>query len=166
MRLLEVEPETVADVAMKPDGVIGPMLDEDNHIVFKVPYRAYTGTSLKYEFTEVTKTTNNAGKVKIKTKKIKPGANWLVTYETADRDGDGQVEDATRLVRAQVERIDATGAVVEVTTYPDPTVFPPQSPITVNMTQQFIVLRSKNPVKNPSATLPTIDVKLTAVDIR
>ena len=166
MRLLETEPETVADVATKPDGVIGPMLDDDNHVVLKVPYRAYTGTSLKYEFVEVTKTENNKGKVKVKTKKIKPGTNWLVTYETADRDGDGQVEDATRLVRAQVERIDATGAVIEVTTYPDPDVFPPQSPITVNMTQQFIVLRSKNPVKNPAAPLPDIQVKLTAVDIR
>ena len=167
MRLLEVEPETVADVATKPAGVIGPVLDDQNHVVFKVPYRAYTGTSLKYEFLEVTTTTNNQGKIKTKTKKIKPGANWLVTYETADRDGDGQVEDATRIVRAQVERINpATGAVIEVTTYPDPDVFPPQSPITVDMTQQFVVLRSKNPVKNPAAPLPTLSVKLTAVDIR
>ena len=150
MNLIETEPETADDPAIKPTGPIGPELDADNHVVIKVPFRSYTGTSLKYEFVEVTTTIKN-GKTKTKSKKIKPGTTWLQSFETGAT--------ATRIVRAQVENINpATGAVVSVGIYP--------TPITVNMTKDYIVLRSKDPVKNPAAPLPDIQVKLTAVDIR
>jgi hypothetical protein len=145
MRLLETEPETVNDITLKPDGPIGPELDDDGYIVYKVPYRHLTGTSLKYEFLEVTTNPKNG---KTKSKKIKPGAQWLVSYEDGDT--------ATRIVRAQVENINpATGEVNSVGV---------SNAITVNMTQTYIVLRSKNPAKSP--TLPDIQVKLTPVSIQ
>jgi hypothetical protein len=153
MRLLETEPETVSDVAVKPTGVIGPELDADNHVVFKVPFRALTGNTLKYDFVEVTTTTKN-GKTKTKTKKIKPGAKWLVSYE------DGV--STTRTVRAQVEIINVlTGAVSAVRIYPGPG----EPNLVVPLTKQYIVLRSKDPV-DPASALPTLDVKLTAVNVQ
>ncbi|MEK7954269.1 hypothetical protein [Luteolibacter soli] len=157
LRVTDVEPETVNDPALKPTGPVAAALDGTNHVVFKVPYRALTGTSLKYEFTEVT---TNPKNLKKKTKRIKPGADWEISFE------DGAT--ASRTVRIQVERIDpATGIVDSVGPYPDRANFPldPLNPITVTMTKQYIVLRSKNPVADPLAPLPELSVKLTPVDI-
>jgi len=148
-RVIEVEPESVSDVASQPTGPIGPALDADNHVVFKVPYRAFTGSSLKYDFVEITTTTSNSGKIRTKTKKIKPGTKWLVSYE------DG--ETVSRTVHVEViNRAAGTGEVISIEVRP--------TPMNVNMTKKYIVLRSANPV-DPAAPLPTLDVQLTPISI-
>jgi hypothetical protein len=145
-RVIESEPEPIIDPADQPDGPIAPTLDATNHVVFKVPYRAHTGTSLRYDFVEIT-TKNN----KQKTKKIKAGAKWEIVFE------DGPT--VTRSVHVEVRGLDpVTREVQSITIRP--------TPMNVDVTQQFIVLRSVNPVADPAAPLPTLGVKITPVDIR
>jgi hypothetical protein len=146
-RVIEQEPEPISDPIEKPDGPIAPELDDTNHLVFKVPYRSHTGTSLRYDFVEMT--TNNRGKVK--TKKIKPGAKWQIGFEEG--------ETITRIVHVEVKQLDpATREVTDIGIR--------ATPMNVDVTQQFIVLRSVDPVANPAAPLPNIGVQIVPVDIR
>jgi hypothetical protein len=145
-RVIEEEEEPVANALLKPVGPAAAALDADNHIVFKVPYRAHTGTSLRYDFVEITEK-----KGKQKTKKIKPGAKWKVTYEEGAT--------VTRSVHLEVKLVDpVTREVLAVEIRDDA--------VNVDVTQQFIVLRSANPVANPAAPIPKIGVKIVPVDIR
>ena len=146
-RVIEEEEEPIANNLLKPVGPAAAMLDADNRIVFKVPYRAHTGTSLRYDFVE--NTTNKRGKVK--SKKIKPGAKWEVLFEEG--------ETITRSVHLEVKLVDpVTREVLAVEIRDDA--------VNVDVTQQFIVLRSVDPVANPAAPLPNIGVKIVPVDIR
>jgi len=146
-RVIEQEPEPIADPIEQPDAPIAAELDDTNRLVFKVPYRAHTGTSLRYDFVEITE--NKRGKQK--TKKIKPGSKWEVFFEEG--------ETVTRIVHVEVKQLDPiTREVTDIGIR--------NTPMNVNVTQQFMVLRSTNPVSDPSAPLPKIGVKIVPVDIR
>ena len=137
--------EPITNQAAQPTGPIGPFLDIDNHVVFEVPYRPRTGTTLKYEFVELT--TNSKGQVKAK--KIKLGANWTTSF----REQPGVFPVPT----IQVKIVDAaTRDVYDIAQRPAPN---------VNLTQQFLVLRSVNPV-NPADPLPNLGVKLSAITLK
>lgn len=145
-RVITKVSEPITNLAAQPAGPIGPFLDAENHVVFEVPFRPRTGTSLKYEFVQLT----TDAKGKVKSKKIKPGTNWLTSFrEVASVFPTPTVElkivdAATRDVYLIVQRALETN---------------------VNLTQQFLVLRSANPV-NPADPLPNIKVQISSVPLK
>ncbi|MCW1886139.1 hypothetical protein OKA04_15485 [Luteolibacter flavescens] len=146
-RVIQQEPEPILDAAAQPAGPIGPELDGTNRIVYRVPKRARTGTSLNYSFVE--NTTNAKGKVK--SKKIKAGPKWEIIEESGPT--------VTRNVQIEVTVLDPTTREVYFVRTRSGTT-------NVNITQKYLTLRSKAPVKNPAAPLPTLAVKVASVDIR
>ena len=146
-RVIEREPEPIIDPALTPAGPGPVTLEPDNRVSMRVPYRSRTGTSLRYDFFELTK---NAKGV-IKSTRIKPGAKWAVTIEEAP-------VPTTRTVHVEVTILTAgTREVAYIRTRPQT--------ITVSVPQQFQVLRSVKPIK-PTATLPMLDVKVSAVPLQ
>lgn len=147
-RVVSKVAEPITNVAAQPAGPIGPFLDADNHIVFEVPYRPRTGTALKYEFVEIS--TNAKGKVK--KKKIKLNARnsqWTTSFR--------EQPDVFPTPTIEVKLIDAVTS--------DVYAFAQRGAPNVNLTQQFLVLRSLNPV-NPADPLPNLGVSLTAATIK
>lgn len=146
-RVIEKEDEPIIDDTLAPAGPVGPALEPDNRVAFRVPFRPRTGASLRYDFFELT--TNNKGKVK--SKRIKPGAKWAVTLEDV-------AVPVTRNVHIEVSILDAvTRETLFIRTRP--------ATVTVSVTQQELVLRSVNPV-NPADPLPTVDVKVTPISLK
>ena len=147
-RVLVEEEEPIIDPEVQPAGAIGPVLDADNHIVVRVPMRANTGSSLRYDFVQVT--TNNKGKVKTKKIKVGPRTPWEVVTE----------ENVTVTREVSIE-----ATVLDPTTREVYFVRPQATTTDITMSQDYLVLRSRNPV-NPADPLPNIQVKLTALDLR
>lgn len=144
-RVVSKVAEPITNVAAQPTGPVGPFLDALNHVVYEVPYRPRTGTALKYEFVEIT--TDSKGREKAK--KIKLGAKWTTSFrEQADVFPTPTIE--VKLVDAQTRDVYA---------------FAQRGAPNVNLTQQFLVLRSVNPV-NPADPLPKLGVRLAASTIK
>ncbi|MCW1922942.1 hypothetical protein OKA05_10300 [Luteolibacter arcticus] len=147
-RALLAVAEPIIDSDEQPPGVVGPVLDDTGRLVVRVPRRENTGSSLRYDFSEVT--TNAKGKTK--TKKIKIGPR--TPYEVIIEDN----VTATREVRIEVNVLNpATREIYFIRPQAIPTI--------VNLNQDYVTLRSRNPVK-PGKPLPNIQVKLTALDLR
>jgi hypothetical protein len=144
-RVVSKVAEPITNLAAQPTGPVGPFLDALNHVVYEVPFRPRTGTSLKYDFVQVTTAPNG----KVKSTKIKLGAQWTTSFR--------EVPSVFPAPIIEVKIIDAvTSSVYDIDQRPAPD---------VNLTQQFLVLRSVNPV-NPADPLPDIRVSITSVPLK
>jgi hypothetical protein len=132
----------IIDPNVVPDGPAAPFLDAENHIVFEVPVRPRVGTSLRYDFT-----IQAPGKKR--PKKLKLGNQWtLSTREVA------VVEPATIEVRyVTVDTRETVGFAQRA------------QPNLINLTQEFLVLRSTTPV-DPADPLPSLGVLVSAVALK
>lgn len=149
-RILTAIPSPVSDPLVKPTGPVGPELDEAGRIVYKVPYRANAGTSLVYEFAELS--ANSKGKVKrTKIDTSKANSPWELVRETG--------ETVTVPVMMEVVQVDSLSREVDE-------IIVLGNPVPVSVTREFLVLRSKLPVKDPLAPLPNLGVTLRAVELR
>ncbi len=144
--LLSTVSNPIVEATEQPAGPSEVTLDDENHIVFEVPTRPRTGTTVKYEFVELVpgkkgKKGKKGKPAKLKPRKLKIEGNWSLTTRTESTTEDLEIR--TRLV-------DAFGAV----TFTDG--------ILPNVTheQEILVLRSLNPV-DPGAELPKLGVKVT-----
>lgn len=140
--------EEVTDPDLQPTGPIGPFLDADNHIVFEVPVRPRAGTTLRYSFAEVLPPKNPNAKP-TKPKKLKLAGKWEVTTRT-------QQAQAAALIEVKLVTAD-TRETVGFLTRP--------SADLVNLNQEFLVLRSLNPV-DPADPLPDLRAQVTLVPLK
>lgn len=132
----------IIDATEQPTAPAAPFLDADNHIVFEVPIRPRTGTSVRYDFAVQT-----PGKKK--PKKLKLAGNWEIT-----------TREVSSVVPAIVEIRYVTADTRETVGFlqrPQPNV--------INLTQEFLVLRSVDPV-NPADPLPDLRVLVSAVNLK
>jgi hypothetical protein len=107
-----------------------------------VPLRPRVGTSLRYDFT-----IQEPGKKR--PKKIKLGNQWALSTREEPRLGAGIIE--VRLVTAD------TRETVGFAQRPQPNV--------INLTREFLVLRSTTPV-DPADPLPNLGVLITSVTLK
>lgn len=132
---------------VQPAGPSATSLDMDDRIYFEAPYRPRTGNTLKYSFVELV--TGKKGNKK--GRKIKNlNKDWIVGFR---------------------EELSSIDVIIEVKIIDPETgdVFAIQqrgAPMTVNLTQQFITLTSKNPVADPLAPVPDLGVVVTPVTLR
>ncbi len=134
--------EPILNAAAQPAGPAAPFLDIDNHVVFEVPIRPRTGTSLRYDFTVLAPGAKRA-------KKLKLGNQWTLTTRENPVVSAGLIE--VRIVTAGTR--ETVGFAQRAV--PDP----------VNLTQEFLVLRSVNPV-NPADPLPDLRVTVTSIPLK
>lgn len=134
--------EPILNAAAQPAGPAAPFLDIDNHVVFEVPIRPRTGTSLRYDFTVLNPGAKRATKLKL-------GNQWTLTTREAPVVTAGIIE--VRIVTADTR---------ETVAFAQRAV-----PNTVNLTQEFLVLRSVNPV-NPADPLPDLRVAVTSIPLK
>jgi hypothetical protein len=125
-----------------PVGPAAPFLDIDNHVVFEVPMRPRVGTSLRYVFTERKPGKKRASKLKL-------AGNWELTVREAAVPAAGIIE--VRYVT--VDTRETVGFQQRA------------QPNAIALTQEFLVLRSVNPV-NPADPLPDLGVFVTAVPLK
>lgn len=137
----------IIDDEVQPTGPAAPFLDAQNHIVFEVPVRPRTGTTVKYDFLEAFPPAPN-GKVK-KPKKLKLKGNWEVTTREVQSTTAAIIE--VKLVTAD------TRETVGFLTRPSADI--------INLTQEFLVLRSLNPV-NPADPLPDLRVQVSSIPLK
>ena len=142
-RVVTKVPNPIIDPASQPTPPAAPFLDADDRVVFEVPFRPRTGNTLRYNFVEF-----QAGKKR--GKKVKIGTDYTLEFR---------------------EVTSSVPAIIEVKLiFPDTreTVgFNTRAlPTTVNLTQQFLVLKSVNPVADPDAELPDLRVTLSAVTVK
>jgi hypothetical protein len=142
-RVVTKVPNPVIDPASKPTAPAAPFLDAENHIVFEVPIRPRTGNTLRYNFVEVIPGRKKA-------KKIKLG----VDYELLEN----REVTSTIPVILEVKNVNAARETlsIELRTEPDEVI----------LTQEFLVLRSKEPVADPGAPLPDLRVTVGAATLR
>ncbi|WP_265594425.1 hypothetical protein [Haloferula sp. BvORR071] len=137
-------PNEIIDPDAQPTGPAAPFLDADNHVVFEVPLRPRTGNTLKYAFFQ-------AVEGKKKGVKLKIGTDWEMTTRT---------ETITKDVNIELKVVDtADGSTVALVPRPAPLT-------TITLTREFTVLRSVNPVADPSAPLPDLRVVVAAVTLK
>jgi hypothetical protein len=132
----------IIDGNAMPPSPAPPFLDAENHIVFEVPLRPRTGTSLRYDFT-----IQEPGKKR--PRKLKLGNDWTLSTREVD-----SVEPATIEVRfVTVDTRETVGFAQRA------------QPNNINLTREILVLRSTTPV-NPADPLPALGVLVTAVALK
>jgi len=138
----------ILDPLLQPVGPAPAFLDEQNRVVFEVPYRPRTGTTLKYAFQQVVEVGNKGKK---KAQKIKIGADWELSFREEPVELPGVVVEA-KVVDS------ATRTVFEIiqTTLDNP----------LKLTKTFLVLRSTAPVADVNAPLPELKVVITPVTLK
>jgi hypothetical protein len=142
-RVVSKVPNPIIDPASQPTAPAAPFLDADDRVTFEVPFRPRTGNTLRYNFVEFL-----PGKKK--GKKVKIGTDYTVEFREVT---------STVPVIIEVKLIlPGTRETVGFATRALPT--------TVNLTQQFLVLKSVNPVTDPFAELPDLRVALSAVAVK
>ena len=136
----------ITDEEVQPDGPAAPFLDAENHLVFRVPYRPRVGNSLSYRVVEYV--TNKKGKKKAK--KIKNFAKlYDVNFET-------EASDISVIIEVKVVTAESREVVA---------IRQRDAMVDVDLTQQFMVVRSKEPVEDPDAALPDLGVVIKALDV-
>lgn len=138
----------IIDDEVQPVGPAAPFLDAENHIVFEVPIRPRTGTTLKYDFVEAFPPKKPGAKPK-KPKKLKLKGNWEITSR------EEQVE-TNAIIEVRLVTVDTRETVGFETR---------ASGDTVNLTREFLVLRSLNPV-NPADPLPDLRVQVSSIPLK
>jgi hypothetical protein len=146
-RVITKVPNPIIDPASQPAAPAAPFLDAEDHLVFEVPVRPRTGNTLRYNFVEMVPGRRPGT---LKAKKIKLGVN----YELQEP----RTVTSTTPVILEVKNVNAAREVLslEIRNTPDE----------IELTQEFLVLRSKEPVADPSAPLPDIRVVVSAATLR
>ncbi len=142
-RVITKVPTPIIDPQDKPDAPVAAFLDAENHVVFEVPVRPRTGNTLRYTFTETLPGARKGRKIRIGT-----------TYEFAEP----RTVTSTVPVIIEVKRVNAARETLGFSVRPTPN--------NITLTQEFIVLRSKEPVADPDAPLPTLKVVVSAVTLK
>lgn len=138
--LISTSPPPMTNPNEKPAGPVGPYLDAENHVVFEVPIRPRTGSTVKYQFQQYFPNQR-------KGQKLKFDGSW--TLETV-------TETVTETHTIQWEYIDpdfltrTTG----------------QDEVDVEIEVSKYVLRSAEPVVDPLAELPDIRVQVTPTALK
>jgi hypothetical protein len=142
-RVVTKVPNPIIDPATAPTPPAAPFLDAEDRVTFEVPFRPRTGNTLRYNFVEFIPGKKKGRKVKIGT-----------DYELSFREVTSSIP-----VLIEVKLIlPDTRETVGFSTRALPT--------TVNLTQQYLVLKSINPVADPFAELPDLRVTLDAVTVK
>jgi hypothetical protein len=146
-RVITKVPNPIIDPAAQPTAPAAPFLDAEDHLVFEVPIRPRTGSTLRYTFVEMVEGKKPGT---LKAKKIKLGVDYALE--------DNRTVTSTIPVILEVKNVTAGRQVIslEVRTTPDE----------IQLTQEFLVLRSLEPVADPSAPLPDIRVVVSAVTLK
>ena len=134
--------EPILNAGAQPAGPAAPFLDALNHVVFEVPIRPRTGTSLRYDFTIQAPGAKRAQKLKL-------GNQWTLGTREAPSVTAALIE--VRIVTADTR--ETVGFAQRA------------APTNVNLNQEFLVLRSVNPV-NPADPLPNLKVSVTSVPLK
>ncbi len=148
-RVLTRLPNPILDPNVQPVGPAPAFLNGTNQIVFEAPFRPRTGNTLRYSFG-----------IKDGTKKkltpIKDGKGWTQDFRTVA---------STRNVLIEVKLLAADGSIVALIPRPG-FAGNPTGAMTVNLTQPFIRMTSDDPVADPAAPLPNIQVTLSATTLK
>lgn len=141
-RVITKVPTPIIDSADQPTGPAAAFLDEEDKVTFEVPVRPRTGNTLRYSFVEKIEG-------KKKGKKIRIPQDYTVSSRF--------VESSMQVI-LEVELVAAGGQTVGFRTRAGET--------TVNMTQEFLVLKGNTPLADEFATPPNIQVMLDAVTVK
>lgn len=138
--LISTVAEPMTDPNVQPDGPVGPYLDAENHVVFEVPIRPRTGSTVKYQFQLFTPG-------KRKGQKLKIDSSWVLDTitETVSQPHTIQYFTISPVTLTRVYGTADVDVELEVSKY---------------------VLRSADPVVDPLAPLPDIRVQVTPTALK